>query len=94
MARVPADPVKVLITLDDALARRLQEQAARRSLPLAAYVEEIVRVAALKPAPSLASEAEGDAPSAETLPSSTGLADVDFDARDTDAWLAAHWGRE
>ena len=103
MVRLRDGRVQVSITLDRAVVRRLQEEAANRSVPLADFIEEIVHSAALEAggarAPGSLGEQEPNSPpkgnaGEERLPQSVGLADVDFDARDTDAWIAAHWARE
>lgn len=93
MSRTQDGQVQLSISLDQEVARRLQEQAASRSVSLTDFVEEIVRAAVLKtnlPAEKDISEekeprdrSNGDV-SRERLPRSVGLGEADFDARDTD----------
>ena len=87
--------VQLLVTIDDDLDVESERAAARENRTVAAHIEVILRQAfdtpTVKPAdqPNVLPD---DAP--RPWPSSIGSGDTpNFDARDTDEYLKAHWGR-
>jgi|GEM_PF-5775431 hypothetical protein len=83
--------VQLLVTVDDDLDVELERAAAREQRSVSAYVEAVLRRALDADAPTAQSaDQPDDAP--RPWPTSIGSGDnPNFDARDTDEYLRAHW---